>query len=354
MKNADMNSSQALTENEFMSAYLRSLKEEEEQQLLRHAEKIAAFKELAAERGVTLSDANFSYFRTIGIIASAPSLLERLVGPIIREKDGLIPFDALENEYVIDLHRSGYLQSKQFSLMAHPHFRRGLSGLNSYAPLFVALFWRFERNDVSRYIALDEDRVKVNVDNGYIVELDTWYGAPFNEDISKIPGGVSKLRPPLDLSDSHVSTFFADAYCLDIKWSREDDIKTFQALEIKSEHVSLELDGERVFPARYVHAEFDVQAGVFRHFDGAMQYLTESEYLQRRDSDFNYNMKSRDQIKSRSKKLFKLNGRIEKKDWAEFCCHFFVGNPLVCEYFTGCYPDHVIEALSRIEAARHR
>lgn len=349
-----MDSSQVITEDEFMSSYLRSLKEEEKQQLLRHAEQIAAFKELAAKRGVTLSDANFSYFRTIGIIASAPGLVERLVGPITRERDGLIPFDILQGEYATDLHRPGYLQSEQFSLMAHPHFRRGLYGLNGYAPLFVALFWGFERNDASRYIALDEDRVKVNVDDGYIVELDTWYGAPFNEDISKIPNGVSKLRPPLDLSDSHVSMFFADAYCLDIKWSREGDIKTFQALEIKSERVSLDFDREKVFPARYAHAEFDIQTGAFRHFDGAMQYLTESEYLQRRDSDFNYNMKSLDQIKSRSKKLFKLNGGVEKADWAEFCCHFFAGNPLVSEYFTGSYPKHVTEALSKIEAARHR
>jgi hypothetical protein len=349
-----MDSSQGIIEDELMSGYLRSLKEEEVQQLLRHAEHIAAFKELAAKRGVTLSDANFSYFRTIGIIASAPGLVERLVGSITRERDGLIPFDAFESDYSTDLHRPGYFQSRQFSLMAHSHFRRGLDGLNGYAPLFVALFWGFERNGVIRYIALDEDRVKVNGDDGYIVELDTWYGAPFNQDISKIPSGVSKLRPPLDLSDSYVSVFFADAYCFDIKWSQEGDIKTFQALEIKSERTLLELDGENVFPARYAHAEFDVRTGLFRHFDGAMQYLTESEYLHRRDSDFNYNMKSHDQIKSRSKKLFKLNGRIEKEDWAEFCCHFFAGNPLVSEYFTGSYPKHVTEALSRIEAARQR
>ena len=30
----------------------------------------------------------------------------------------------------------------------------------------------------------------------------------------------------------------------------------------------------------------------FRHFDGAIHFYTENEYLSRRDSDFNYNSKT--------------------------------------------------------------
>lgn len=173
-----------------------------------------------------------------------------------------------------------------------------------------------------------------------------------SDDIEKIPNGIVKLRPPLDLKHSHVDTFFADVHCLDIKWSQEKNIKTFQALELKSENVFLVIEGEKFFPARYIHAEFDLDVGSFRHFDGAVQYYSESEYLQRRESDFNYNAKSQAQIKSRSKKLFKLNGRIETKVWVELCCHFLTGNPLTFEYYNGSYPSHVQEALSRIRSLR--
>lgn len=148
--------------------------------------------------------------------------------------------------------------------------------------------------------------------------------------------------------------FFADVHCLDIKWSHDECIKTFQALEIKSEKTWLNFGGENYHPARYIHVEFDVAKGMFRHFDGAMQYFTEEEYLQRQDSGFNYNAKSRDQIKARSKKLFKLNGPVETKTWSDLCRHFFAANPLMHEYFSGNYPKHIIETLVRIEDARLR
>lgn len=137
-------------------------------------------------------------------------------------------------------------------------------------------------------------------------------------------------------------------YCLDIKWAQEGSIKTFQSLELKSENVKIEVDGVTVFPARYIHAEFDINAGTFRHFDGAMQYLSEIEYFARRDSDFNYNAKNHTQIKSQSRKLFKLNGPMQVKTWVDLVCHFLAGDPLAYEYFSGAYPRHLNEVLERI------
>jgi hypothetical protein len=234
--------------------------------------------------------------------------------------------------------------------LAHPHFRRGYHGLNNYAPLFIALFWQFEGPAVSKYIALDQDRVRISLDNSVYVELDTWFGAPFDARVAAIPNGMCKLRPPLDIDQRYISTFFADSYCLDIKWSRQGSIKTFQALELKSEDIKLEIMGKVFFPARYIHAEFDINAGTFRHFDGAMQYYSEEEYFLRRDSDFNYNAKNHAQIKAQSRKLFKLNGAVQVHAWVELCCHYFAGSPLAFEYFSGAYPQHVSEALERIRA----
>jgi hypothetical protein len=117
---------------------------------------------------------------------------------------------------------------------------------------------------------------------------------------------------------------------------------------MKTENVQIERSGRRYFPARYLHAEFDLSANCFRHFDGAIQLFTEEEYLQRRESDFNMTMKNPAHVKARSTKVFKINGRLDTRKWVEFCSHFFAANPLIFEYFSGVYPKHITEALERI------
>ena len=127
-------------------------------------------------------------------------------------------------------------------------------------------------------------------------------------------------------------------------------VKSFQALELKSDAVTMDYQCRTYHPARYVHTEFDISEGAFRHFDGAIQYLSEEEYRQRRDSDFNHNAKSRSHLKARSRKLFKINGRVEVDEWSELLCHFLAGNPLAIEYISGSSPAHVEDALAIIRA----
>jgi hypothetical protein len=219
---------------------------------------------------------------------------------------------------------------------------------NNWAPRFIDLFWRFGAAGMEKYIALDEDRVRIDVEGLGYFEADTWFGAPFDEDVRNIRPGIVKLRPPSDLDPMYVSFLFADTYCLDIKWSESNGVKVFQALEIKTERTKVQIEGRDYFPARYLHAEFDLGANCFRHFDGAIQLLTEEEYLQRRDSDFNMTLKNPAHVKARSTKVFKINGPLETADWVEFCCHFYPANPLTFEYFSGAYPEHVTETLGRI------
>lgn len=117
---------------------------------------------------------------------------------------------------------------------------------------------------------------------------------------------------------------------------------------MKVESIQIKIEGKHYFPSRYLHAEFDLAANCFEHFDGAIQLFTEEEYFERRDSDFNMTMKNSAHIKARSSKVFKINGPLGTKDWVEFCCHFYTANPLTFEYFSGAYPKHVIESLDRI------
>lgn len=336
--------------DEMMARYLADMERYSRERLASAADLIAKFTDMAASKGATLSAESFEYIQTIGIVAKAKGIARTLLGSIRPERDGLLRFNEIASRLSPSSHSAGCFTGPSFMLMAHPCYRRRMHPANNWAPRFIDLFWRYDSPGIEKYIALDEDRVRIDVDGPSYFEADTWYGAPFNEDIRNIRPGITKLRPPLDLQPRHISLSFVDAYCLDIKWSESDGIKSFQAMEMKTESIRIKVEGHYYFPARYLHAEFDLAANCFRHFDGAIQLFTEEEYFQRRDSDFNMTMKNRAHIKARSSKVFKINGPLKTKDWVEFCCHFFAANPLTFEYFSGKYPKHVAELLERIRS----
>lgn len=333
---------------ELLARHSADMQEQSLKRLAEASDHIAKFTALAASKGVLLGVESFEYVPTTGIVAKAPGIARALLGPIRGERDGLLSFNEIAGRLPPSPNCEGCFCGPDFVLMAHPSYRRGMHPVNNWAPRFIELFWKFDAPGAEKFIALDEDRARIDVDRLGYFEADTWYGAPFDEDIRNIKPGTVKLRPPLDLASRHVSFFFADAYCLDIKWSASDGIKSFQALELKTESVRVEIDGVPYFPARYLHAEFDLAARCFRHFDGAIQLFSEAEYFRRRDSDFNMPMKELGHIKARSKKVFKINGPLRTEDWVEFCCHFYAANPLTFEYFSGAYPAHITEVLSKI------
>lgn len=332
-----------------MARYFADLVNRPQKKLADAADLIAKFTAFAASKGVNLTADSFEYIQTTGIVANAPGIARALLGPLKVERDGLLSFNEILNQLPHGSYSEGCFWGDDFILMAHPCYRRGMSSLNNWAPRFIDIFWGLDGPGIEKYIALDENRVRIDLDVGGYVEADTWYAAPFDEDVRNLKSAIGKLRPPLDLESRHISSLFADVYCLDIKWSESDGIKTFQALEVKTEKVRMEVGGKYYFPARYLHAEFDIAANCFRHFDGAIQLFTEEEYFQRRDSDFHMTMKNSAHVKARSHKVFKVNGPLQTKDWVELCCHFYVANPLTFEYFNGEYPRHLTETLARIK-----
>ncbi len=337
-------------DDEMMARYFAERDRWSRDQLDKASGLIAGFTTLAASKGVNLRPESFEYIQTTGIVAKAPGIARALLGPIETERDKLLSFSEISSRLPPSPHDEGCFAGPDFILMAHPCYRRGMHPVNNWAPRFIDIFWKYDEPGIKKYIALDEDRVRIDVDRGGYVELDTWYGAPFDQDVRKIKSGITKLRPPLHLEPRRISSLFASAYCLDVKWSESNGIKSFQSLEVKGEDVRIELGGQHYFPARYLHAEFDLSTNSFRHFDGAIQLFTEEEYFKRRDSDFNMTMKDPSHIKARSNKVFKINGPLKVEHWVEFCCHFYAANPLIFEYFCGKYPEHVIETLEIIRA----
>lgn len=329
-------------------AYRKQLIQREKDEIEAHKNEITDFIKWCGEQGLHLSIDDFRYIQTIGVIAQRKDILTLIQSTLIRDKEGLVNWDTANNLYTTKGINEGYLYADNYMAMASPLFRRGMHGVNNWSPRFIQLFWSLDKSNLDAFIALDFDRVRINVNDLCYIEADTWFGAPFQNDIAKIKDGAVKLRPPMDIEPRHISLSFANAYALDIFWYTSKGIKTFQAMEFKDDTITLTKDGKEYHPVRYVHAEYDLDIGEFRHFDGAIQYLTAEEYLSRRDTDFNHNQKADSHIKPMSEKLFKFNGNISVEMWKEFTSHFLTANPLIYEYFSGGqYPDY-IENMLRI------
>ena len=178
-----------------MEGYTKAMANHARSELARSVVLIERFKQMVASKGVVLDSESFSYIQKIGIVASAPGLAKMLLGIVQRERDGLFAYEEIARRLPPRQFQQGYFIGSDYMLMAHPCYRRGMHPMNNWAPSFVALFWRLDSPNIKKYIAIDEDRVRIDVDDSTYVELDTWYGAPFDEDIYKIKDGTIKLRP---------------------------------------------------------------------------------------------------------------------------------------------------------------
>lgn len=336
------------SDEEIFEAYRKKLIEEEREKIKEHKSEIEFFIDFCDQKGLYLSQDDFKYIQTIGIIVQSKGILAKIQPALIRDKEGLVSWSKANDLYTIKEFNEGYLYADNYMAMASSLFRRGFHSLNNWAPRFVDLFWSLDKSNIEAFIALDFDRVRINVNDLCYAEADTWYGAPYHNNISEIKDSVVKLVPPPQLNSRYVELFFRSAYALDIEWYTHSNIKTFQALEFKTEGITIHKNGHEYHPVRYVHAEYNLDTNHFRHFDGAIQYLTSDEYYARRDTDFNHNRKAGVHLKPMSEKLFKFNGNINIEMWKEFTSHFFTGNPLIYEYFSGKYPDYVKDMLRRV------
>jgi hypothetical protein len=341
-------------ETDFQNKYRQQQIEERKEKLQKHSILIQNFINFCAEKQIVLTIDNFDYVRTIGLVAKFPNLVSLLNPKIIIDKEELFSMGILDKEFSKEPFASGFYYSEKYMVMAHPYFRRGHHEANNFAPRFINIFWNYNKEHIEKYISIDNDRVRINVDNSMYMEFDTWYGAKFKNTIGDIEDGIVKLRPPLQLQESDISFFFGNTYSLDIKWSSKSGIKVFQAEEFKTKDIRITKNENEYYPVKYIHAEFDINAGTFRHFDGAIHFYTEQEYYQRRDDDFNYSSKNSLQLKTLSQKLFKVNGRVEIDDWVTLVSHYLTGNPLIFEYFEGKLPNNVLDIIEKITTYRQK
>jgi hypothetical protein len=339
-------------ETEIFKRYQQQQLEERMEELTKNATLIQSFIDYCDSKQIKLTQDNFDYIQTIGIVATYPNIVHLINDKIYTDKEELVEVSVLDKEFKKERFASGYYYSDKYMVMAHPYFRRRHYENNNFAPRFIDIFWGYDKDNIQKYIAIDSDRVRINVDNCMYMEFDTWYGAKFKNTISDIEDGIVKLRPPLGLEPFDIEFFFGNTYSLDIKWTSKNGIKVFQAEEFKADKSRIIKNGNEYYPVKYLHAEFDSQTGTFRHFDGAIHFYTEEEYCQRRDNDFNHNNKNNLQLKTLSQKLFKVNGQVTIDEWIELVSHYLQGDPLIFEYFEGKLPDNILDTVEKLTTYR--
>lgn len=338
---------------EIKRRYIENLRKEAESQLNLNNVEIAKFIEYCNALGIKVGTEQVSYLQTIGIVANHKGLLDSLCQDLLKDKDGLYDIHQLKALFQpMPFPGTGLLKSANYAIMAHQFYRRGMNPTANWEPKFIELFWKLDLPNSDVRIALDPDRVKLDLNGFGYMEFDTWFGAAFNKDISEIKDGLAELRPPSYLDSFEINFLFGSAYSLHIKWSTEGTVKTFQAEAYLDESVITEWEDDIWHPVRYIHAEYDLTKRNFKHFDGAIHFYPPHDYKVMRDKDLNYNLKNTTHIKAPTKKIFCLNNDIPVDLWLEFTCHFFPHNPLIIEYFEGKYPDHLQETLNAIQKSK--
>lgn len=300
-------------------------------------------------KDIILTTDNFDYIETIGIIATYPNLLNKLNTELIKNDEELICCKLLKKHYTKRPMDNGLLFHKNYGAMAHPFFRRSFNPNANFPSKFIELYWKIIDSSIDFYVTLDADRVRVDIDGASYSEKDTWYGPAFNRKIEEIPNDVVKLKPTEDLGGLSTSFFYNDIYSLDIKWTEKNGIKTFHAEEFYNEKVTINIDEIKYYPVKYIHAEYNINTQNFRHFDGAIHLYKEEEYIQRRDTDLNFNEKLDKHIKAKTFKIFKMNNNISITTWVEYTSQFFSNNPLIHEYFEGKLPAYITDMVKQIK-----
>ena len=331
--------------DELQKRYMEDIKRQQEQQLSRYKPDSDRFVNRCKQQfGI---DVEIVPSYGIGVTASYPNIIKLLLPDLMQDKDGLVSLSQLDELGKKCSINGGYYVIDDYMVFVHHYFRRGYCHNAVFAPLFLHKLWKLNNPNIIVKIAMDMDRVRVHTDNCWIIEEDTWYGAPFNQNIDQIKDGASKLVPTAALQDCLRNWFYPNIYAFYPCWSTDNNkIRVFEAEDFMIEDVQVEVDSRKYHPGRYVHAEYDPQTKTFRHLDGAIHLYDDIEYAARKDLDLNYSNKLSKPVKAKSVKLFRMDGTIPVDIWSEFVTQFYTGDPLVKEYFLNDYIPEVKELLN--------
>lgn len=248
----------------------------------------------------------------------------------LKVKNDLIPIKDLLKHF--DYKFQGIFVHKTLPLCiyADSFFRRSLSRHNNFHYQFLDDFMSFKDNEnVVLKISIDWDLIGFTPTLHPTMELDYWFGPKYSDEIEKITPGLTK----------HVaSKFELDYYQLsstEFYWKINKSLREFELEELK-ESTAPTLDD--FYGCRYVHSIYDTDKKTFVHFDGAVRGYNSELYFERIDQKMTEFGR-----RSEYKKLFRIDGKIELKDWKNLITRYMQSNPLIYEYFDAEKPKSQFE-----------
>jgi len=172
--------SERLTRDEILKNQKEFRRQEAELELKNASAEIGYFKDrMIAEHGIRLTDDHFRYVEPIGVVLVYPGIVDLLITER-KDKEGLYGFAALARKFQRTLAGKGVFRSERFYLLADNFFRRRHHSHSNFEPGFLLKFWNYANPDVRQFIALDENRIRIDTKAGDYMEFDQWYGPPFN------------------------------------------------------------------------------------------------------------------------------------------------------------------------------
>lgn len=303
---------------------------------------IEEFITFCSEKGVVLTENNFE-FDTYNVFVKKENIVLKL-NKDLEIKDNLINWAILKEDFMVDESNPNFLKSKNYALLLHPLF--DMLNIYGYTPSLIDVIYDIGANkDFS--IAVDLDKIRININEEIDRPLAGW-GAKYKREIDNIDNDISHYYHEENYSKKILNLCFSNSYSLDVKWETREDIKTFQAEELKIEDFQINYKNSTFYPARYFHSTYLLQEKYFNHLDGAIHLYNEEEYLMRINNSLNFNKNSTKKIKPLSIKLFKINGKIDLNEWENLTSKFYAGNPYIVEYFEGVFPESTKKLIDRL------
>jgi hypothetical protein len=157
-------------------------------------------------------------------------------------------------------------------------------------------------------------------------ELEYWWGPKFNDDLSRIPEGITRHEATDDERALHGISW------TEFWWYSQGGRRTFEAEEV----VNLPSGGisNTTFGCRFAHSILDESSRTPIHLDGAIRLYDEGQMLARLDCNIYQAGK-----KAAYKKLWRIDGALPVGSCKELLCHYFRDNHLVGEYFGAPTPE---------------
>lgn len=276
--------------------------------------------------------------KLLGTKLSAKATIALVNGVAFHDKDILFrvfpqfkPDDSKNTKALTDLkdlpdsskYIPGIFRIGDYIIYAHTYFRRNCSIKNSLNVDFLMRLQELRDNkELSVKIKLDSDLVGLARTETAEMEAQYWWGPKYNDDLTKIPKGVTRHK------NENYNNGYSDVDFTEFGWYEQDDNKTFECEEVEVRRPNIFTCNENYYGCRYVHSFLSSKTGLPVHLDGAIRAYTEEQVLNRMDTVLDKAGRN-----TYYTKLWRIDGDIPVARWKELITHYFRDNILVGEFF---------------------